>query len=901
MASKSDTHRLNLEYIDIIIDYVLRVLQQPRVSDDSVDTTSLQIKKEQVKTVNFNSKPDFIPDSDVPSEETEEEVEGEGVEVEVEGEEEKGDGGEGGDGQGAEGGELSKGDDSGGEEGVPRGEAVSSSAVEAHDRAGVSSLSDREAEEQRGSDRQSETGELRESPEGSMSPEQTVGGSTGDSDGDSDVSPIGPRAGMHSPTLVRRVDHLQQSNPQGDHAPTDGANYKDDRLSRFAHEFASTEPSSDAYSSSSISTTGTSTTTSTPERSQSTSSDSLQGTSLETSHQPPSLVSSTDAALRSRSASKGTSFQPLFFHQSRGELSRLLIEKIPREILKRMVIRWPVGEETPRDRTEFNRKRLMITVWDVSGDTIQQNFTPFFFSDRCLYVAAYNLARRLDSPCDSVSAKGLKNVDDSMPTNAEVLEDWLGCVTAFSKDVPMQQCRCTKQTPVLPPVIFACTHADNASVREAPFFFHQFFDRKSFDSYKRHLVESTSPTAVGVSNKYENDCQEGYSGHHLLRREIDYLARQMPYAWDNVPVQWVKFEQLIYGLQEQRKVILLYSDLEKYVTDHCKIEGPLQILPVLSHYHDVGVITFFYRHPELCNIVITRPQWLADALATMVTSTPGRWVTGEVQSAFSKLHQEGSIAKDMLQLAYRCSRMPQRYWNEMIFILNCMNLISCHPSLHSQKAVYLPAMVTQVASEPFFLPTKSDPAMLHFSTRDAAFPVALYNQVVVSCIRSCPYQPVLQHHQAHFQLSETHHLILAKHRTSISFILQEGCEQFCSHCKGTERYEGVHGCSALTHLLGEDPDYMPSDNIATLIKVAGHSDTTSRLSLGADSLRSLCPAVLQFLTKNIEFLCHCWFPGLNLELVSRHGDETVVLNQYWRHTALCGGETPSSLCMWFNS
>lgn len=856
----------------MIIDYVLSVLQQPRILDDGIDPTSLQIKKEQVKTVNFNSKLDVIPDAVIPSD-SEEEEEGEG------------------EGEKKEGSTDMAGDEVGTMDGL---EAVSSESRGTT----VSNSSNSETEERRGSNQWFET-EQSPTREESESPEHAVGSSDSlndfipaDEDGEFAPSSV-TRAGMHSPPLVRRADRMQQGTPQDECTLND---FEDDRLRRFAQESASMEPPSDSYSSSSISTTTISTSVSTAERSQTTSSDSPN---LEESNQPPSM----DPLRQTKSTSKASTFQPIVFHQSRGELSRLLIEKIPREILKRMVIRWPVGEETPRDRSEFNRKRLMITVWDVSGDVIQQNFTPFLFSDRCLYVVTYNLARRLDSPCDSVSAMDLQNADGSMPTNAEVLEDWLGCVTAFSRDVPMQQSHCTKQTPVLPPVIFACTHADNESVRETPYFFHQFFDRKSFKSYKRHLVEGTSPTAVGISNKYESDCQEGYSGHHLLRREIDYLARQMPYSWDDIPVQWVKFEQLVYGLQEQRKVILLYSELEKYVTEHCKITGPLQILPVLSHYHDVGTITYFYRHPELCHIVITRPQWLADALGTVITSTPGRWVTGEVQNAFSKLHDEGSIAKDMLQLAYRCARMPQRYWNEMIFILNCMSLISCHPSLHAQKAIYLPAMVTQVAVVPLLVPTEGDPAVLHFSTHDAHFPVALYNQLVVSCIRNCPYQPLLRYHQSHFQLSETHHLVLAKHRTSVSFALQEGCEQFCPHCRDTKMSEDIQGCSYLAHLIGEDSDYMPLDNIAVLMETAGRPNSAPGLSLRlpdrVPTLHSLCPIVLKFLTRNIEYLCHCWFPGLKLELITHQGDQTTVLDQYWKHTALCTGNAPSRVCMWF--
>ena len=399
-----------------------------------------------------------------------------------------------------------------------------------------------------------------------------------------------------------------------------------------------------------------------------------------------------------------TNSDSIFFSRSQRDLSRLLVEKMPLEILKRMVIRWPVGNEVFRDHSDLASSRLMITVWDAAGDPLQQNFIPFFFSDRCFFVATYNLMKNMDKPCESYKNKELTNIDGSVPTNAEVLEGWIGNATAFQRATPSTPFHCIKQTPLLPPLVLACTNIDRPAVANKPNQFHEFFDRESFSSYKKHLVEASSPSALCLSNHYEtlvNKSEEEvpeipYGGHHLLRREIDYLARLMPYMHDRVPVQWVKFEQLIYGLQQQKKVILLYEDLARYIQEHCKLSGPLQVLPVLSHFHDVGVISYFYRHPELCNLVITNPQWLASALSSLITSNPGKWITPEVKNAFSKLGREGVVEKEMLQLAYRCAHMRQRYWNEMVFILNCMDLICCHPSLHRSNSLYVPAMVLQV-------------------------------------------------------------------------------------------------------------------------------------------------------------------------------------------------------------
>ena len=673
----------------------------------------------------------------------------------------------------------------------------------------------------------------------------------------------------------------------------------DDRLRRFAEESKNMQPPLRSSVSTPLSNASTSVTNSTKARSETPDSQQSQRNS--------SVMSGATAARATRTKSKAApskSSQSSFIaKRSRGELSRLLVEKIPMEILKRMVFRWPVGDEQVISRSELNRNRIMLTVWDVSGDPVQQNFTPFFFSDRCMYVATYNLVHDLDAPCEAYVTRNLPNFDGTVPTNAESLEGWIGCATAFSRDLPSEPFRCTKQTPVLPPIILACTHADEKTVRDNPIVFHHFFARESFDAYRRHLVENTTATALRISNKYESDDEEGYSGHHILRREIDHLARQMPYAHDSVPVQWVKFEQLIYGLQEQKKIILLVDNLARYISEHCKLSGPLQILPALAHFHDIGVIVHFYRHPELSNLVVTKPQWLISALGTMITSNPGKWVTTEVQLAFDRLSKEGAISKDMLLLAYRCARMPQRYWNEMLFVLNCMDLVCCHPSVHERKALLLPCMITQRAPECFLHQNEDDPAMIQFTARRAAIPIAIFNQLVVRCIRSCQYRPMIRYQLAHFQLNKTHHLILRKKHTAIMCVVQTNT--FCPSCDDDARYPYSPECSCIDHIVGLDIEYMPSENIATLIDLSrsSGSGTGSELDLlfsdETDSFKAICPKVQSFLTQNLLFLCHCWFPGLKLELSTEIGDETVVLDQYWKHSVLKTGSAPADVRVWF--
>lgn len=807
-ASKADARRLNLEYIDIIIDYVLSALQQPRVSDDSFDVGKLHIEeKDRPLKVDFNPSDVVIP----------EQFDEDSCTISEDGEMEE-----------------------------PRAEVDggTNTSVESH--------------------RINYMGVATQEEENDTLPVNTTT--------PTDVSEVSSNILRPSSTSVQQETASKE-------------------ISTYRRHSAPTQYTSFPKLSPQISGRTCESTTPVPN-----------------SSKLHSRVSIGEERVLQRDYKSDT--EPLF--QARGELSRLLLENVPREILKRMVIRWPVGDEpVVVSRAELNKQRLMITVWDVSGDPLQHNFTPFFFSHRCLFISLYNLTRALNDASESYASRNLRDVDGKIPTNAEALENWLGYVNAFSTRMPMIPFRCSNKTPVIPPVIVACSFADMEEVKEHPITFHDFFRRPSFSSYRKHLVDGNEPSALVISSKFENEGEEAYAGHNLLRREIDHLARQMPFCTDNVPIQWVKFEQLIYGLQEQKKIILLYNDLTRYVSEHCKVSGTLQMLPILSHFHDVGVISHFYRHPLLSNIIITRPQWLADALGSVIVSSPSRFVTTEVQVAFTKLAQEGIVSKDMLLLAYRCGKMHQRYWNETLFILNCMDLVCCHPSCHPSESLYIPCLVSQLAPplEPLADSCSDDSSstVLHFSSGSAAFPIAVYNQFIVRSIRSCGYSPKLFYGAAHLQLTPSYHLLVLKHHTSISIQIQCNHSQCCQPCleSDTTHHPPSTVCSHIQHILGEELEYSPTDNIGTLIDISTKLTPTDDPFLPSSpddsaSLALLCPQVLSFAKHHLNFLTGCWFPGLRLDLLAHIDNSPVVLDQYWQHNVLRTGKSPPSLRVWFD-
>ena len=531
--SKADAHRLNLEYTDAIIEYVLNEIRKPGPSDEVVDTKKLNLRKQDGKSVNFNIELQIIPDP------------------------------------------VYKDTDEGGEaieeEGTTRGAVADPIPV------------------------RPPTLEARRDPV-EEHPAMSLAITEDNEDDDIDPTTTGPLAtlklfspppaakafpGLHPPQLTGVTHSISPERSSGIYSE------RPSRSTSASPRFSGINPppSSSARSDNGEgrnSIAHDESTTAQAGSDQDEEEEQEEGVTVPGRARQGSVAvrSGDDTEARPRPINVEHPEKPkrLFF-ESTQEISKVLTDHVPVEVLKRMVIRWPVEDAPPIDRNPLSRRRLLISAWDCAGDPLQQNIIPLFFSTRSIYLMIYNLTKDLDAPSESYQRHKLINLKGEVPTNAEVLEDWLGHVTTHTVHYPIGPFLYSKTTPQLPPVIFVGTNKDSPDIKPM----NEFFQRPSFQLYKTHVLEH-EPTVIGVSSHYEWELEEGYVDHHFLRREIEHVARQMPYIYEMIPVHWVKLEQLIHTLLEQKKILIHINDLERYIAAHCDIVGPLQVMNIYIQY-----------------------------------------------------------------------------------------------------------------------------------------------------------------------------------------------------------------------------------------------------------------------------------------------------------------------------
>ena len=84
-----------------------------------------------------------------------------------------------------------------------------------------------------------------------------------------------------------------------------------------------------------------------------------------------------------------------------------------------------------------------------------------------------------------------------------------------------------------------------------------------------------------------------------------------------IPLQWSHFERIIYELREQKQEVNSLKLVMIYISARAQICEPMDVIPMLSYFHDIGMILFYARHPILRQYIILEPQFLVDLVANL--------------------------------------------------------------------------------------------------------------------------------------------------------------------------------------------------------------------------------------------------------------------------------------------
>ena len=521
-------------------------------------------------------------------------------------------------------------------------------------------------------------------------------------------------------------------------------------------------------------------------------------------------------------------------------------------ILYRLHFRWAdeVFQNTPYSN---EADYLSLNFWDFSGDPKFRIFVPFFFSGRSGYIVTYNAAE-LFTEHNQLQAPGV------VTQTEENLLYWLSLISCMfshssvSLDALVPARAESKWTPA---VIIVGTHSDKlidqTSKKLVKFLVLDIVYRhkKKFSFYMcdpmySFLLDTTE------GDLFMDEVSEGkLEPLHFLRRDIENLAFAIPLLRQPIPLHWSLFERIIYQLREQKQGVHSLQSVMLCISADARICDPMEVIPMLSYFHDIGMILFYARHPILRQYLVPDPQFLVDLVANLFNPTRN-FTDAPSKEAKAQLSLTGQLTYKYRTHAWLDVSLSEESEQYVMEILEAMNIIA-QPNRWKSSTHYAPSCVDR-APPPKFLTdlweSTSRISPLYFIFQHVQLLRSLFTYLVCACIKEGMRNPILYSDVTYIRF-ETFTLCLFLDREAIGFSLILKSIDFFAPSK-----EDVSNSPSIVNPDLEETGFSKLNNLLYGI------GCSLCIPLGMTNLNEKCRFVRNALENQLKQILKLWFPSL---------------------------------------
>ena len=655
-----------------------------------------------------------------------------------------------------------------------------------------------------------------------------------------------------------------------------------------------------------------------------------------------------------------------------------LLKCLPRSQLNNIFKWWPLRNK-PLQLPAFSRETsaplrtdsCLMSLSEISGEPLLITLLPLIFSQSHIFLLALDTSTDLNDTCKSWLSAGIINCDLNPLTGIEVAAEWIATVTATASPSNELQFpfHFEPHHPQLPVILLLGSKVDEAQfslqcicepLQElVPKAKYHIFQEKNKDRANADLL----PIPVSSLDERKR-LHFSTRNFDIVRRQLDLqVCRNFYHFAHFIPLAFNKIYIFMSQLQQKSPKLsfivvdllleLLYKD-EVIAVDKTVLEVALRYL------HSTGLVLYFYRHPQLRNLVFLHPQSLLESLATLLRE-PSKLLDEDFRSKYNACKMSGCFPKLLLSLLYEIDR-PTLDFNVAMYLFDAMNILCSHPQLNSKHPHFIiPSLVqTPTPDRGFFpCPARADGEVewLTFTRDGMPFPWAAYNQLVTSICRSnIAFLPVLWQAKSHFQLTNYTHLLLVLDSKSVTFRVEKFTDSItCKDCRKVELEDKVvessepvisttclqcglplhtetsaysrdspgilcQNCGSVMSnydikcndrvvfiewkksIKTDLPNNKVPDFLSKMFKSSvPHVQSVRPLMfpLQTDSLKDICPVVLSFLQDQLSCITDCWFPGLKFRLKTLHWNKGITIDHRWMLENLSSSSVPNILKLWW--
>ncbi|XP_078317592.1 uncharacterized protein LOC111120698 isoform X2 [Crassostrea virginica] len=314
-----------------------------------------------------------------------------------------------------------------------------------------------------------------------------------------------------------------------------------------------------------------------------------------------------------------------------------------------------IPEPTPSNSQELNKtpaeKKVVLNIWDFSGQSLYYTTHQVFLSSRAVYVIVFNL-------CHDLHSAGSENSSMEDWSTLEYMDYWLRTIYSHtSHNTTTAVCN----SRLSPPILVVGTHRNSLSadeVEQKRLIEEKFEELRTFmmdKPYTRHLI--TPFIAI------ENDMEEGEDPQiGELRKVIKEAAIEEPYMGEQMPIRWLRFEQEMAKLVAEDTTHASFDQIQE-LARNVGITDEDEIKIMVNFYHDLGVLIYYGSAGTIDNVlrntVVLQPHWLVAMFRSVVLARPKNDKWSFSKDKWKTFEQKGILDDSLLDDIWKKASMQK--------------------------------------------------------------------------------------------------------------------------------------------------------------------------------------------------------------------------------------------------
>ncbi|KAL3887758.1 hypothetical protein ACJMK2_000151, partial [Sinanodonta woodiana] len=408
-------------------------------------------------------------------------------------------------------------------------------------------------------------------------------------------------------------------------------------------------------------------------------------------------------------------------------------------------------------------KYAALSIWDFAGQYAFYTTHQTFLTSRAIYLLVIDLSQHVndliqDDKC-FLDSEGIK-----LQKVLDLIQIWMNSIHS---SVPSPE--------AIVPVILVGTHVDKLSEESRKEAIDKYFIELRYmlgeKPIIRHLVDD-----IAIDNTKPDPMLEE------LKKRIFEVSKQQPHWGEETPARWLPLEQAIMTLKASGTKIVEHSFIEEInMSGSVKIEDRDELELFLKFHHEMGTILYFSVE-ELRKKIILEPQWIIDALKSLITAETFIRQNPAITSKFREFVKTGKLTHELIDIIWSKENNLEFHDNKdhILRLMEQLNIIAT-PRIFSEEGqvtkeenyFLAPCMLQQKTPEEIISPKpntqmESSPVLCYVFTGNF-LPSAIFHRLVAACIAHWPVAKKKKEHMEEnlifcgccvFQLDKQHKLTL---------------------------------------------------------------------------------------------------------------------------------------------